>query len=171
MTREERYPDTKVFHFYNANPKGRITGDCRIRGLTMATGIDYNTIIMGCAVIQVETGYDQCAHQGISIMLERLGWVKHRQPRKPNGKKYTGAEFCRVQQSGKSKDGIVISDRIFCNIGNHHEVAIIDGKVWDIWDSTGRYVGNYWTPGKDAVKKGALSKEETANMGRFKIWL
>lgn len=158
MTRQQRYPDTKVFHFYNANPKGRITGDCTVRGLTMATGIDYNTIVMGQAIVQVETGYDQTAQQGTAILLERLGWVKHKQPRKPNGRKYTGAEFCKVQQSGKSKDGIVISDRIFCKIGGNHVVAIVKGKVWDIWDSTGGCIGNYWTPGEGATVK-ELPKE------------
>ena len=145
MTRQQKYPDTKTFHFYNANPKERYTGDCRIRGLATATGIDYNIIIMMLAVIQIETGYDQCAHQGISILMENLGWTKHKQPRKKTGRKYTGVEFCRVQQSGKSKDGIVISNRIFCNIGGHHEVAVIDGKVWDTWDSTEGCIGNYWT--------------------------
>ena len=145
MTRQQKYPETKTFHYFNANPRNRVTGDCRIRGLAAATGLDYNIIVMALAVIQIETGYDQTANQGISILMERLGWVKHPQPRKPNGRKYTGAEFCKVIQSGKAKDGIVISDRIFCNIGGHHEVAIIDGKVWDIWDSTEGCIGNYWT--------------------------
>ena len=153
MTRQEKYPETKTFHFYNANPKKRYTGDCRIRALSVATGIDYNIIVMMCAVIQIETGYDQCAHQGISILMDRLGWVKMPQPRKKNGKKYTGVEFCKVQQKwlhdtanhgNEWDDGIVISPKIFCNIGGHHEAAIIDGKIWDTWDSTRGCVGNYW---------------------------
>lgn len=153
-TRQQKYPETGTFHFYNANPKNRITGDCRIRALAAATGLDYNLIVMALAVIQIETGYDQCANQGISILMERLGWTKHKQPRKPDGSKYTGAEFCKVQQrylqdewthGNEWADGIIISPRIFCNIGGHHEVAIIDGKVWDIWNSTDGCIGNYWT--------------------------
>lgn len=144
MTRQEKYPDTKSFHFHNANPKGRYTGDCRIRALTTATEIDYDVIVVALAAIQIQTGYDQCAHQGISILMEKLGWKKMPQPRKPSGKKYTGREFCRVIQRGEPKDGIVIADRIFANIGGHHEVAIVDGQVWDTWDSTDGCIGNYW---------------------------
>ena len=153
MRRQDKYPETKTFHYFNANPKGRITGDCRIRGIAAATGEDYNVIVMALAIIQVETGYDQTANQGINILMEKLGWKKMPQPRKRNGRKYTGREFCRVQQKylgdkanhGKDVgDGIVISPRVFCNIGGHHEVAIVDGKVWDIWDSTDGCIGNYW---------------------------
>lgn len=153
MQRQQKYPDTKTFHFYNANPKGRLTGDCRIRAIAAATGVPYNNLVMALAIIQVQTGYDQCANQGISILMEKLGWKKMRQPRKKDGTKYTGKEFCKVQQKwlqdkanhgNEWDDGIVISPRIFCNIGGHHEVAIVDGKVWDTWDSTDGCVGNYW---------------------------
>lgn len=153
MTRQQKYPETKTFHYFNANPKNRYTGDCRIRALATATGLDYNLIVMMLAIVQIETGYDQCANQGISILMERLGWTKMPQPRKKNGKKYTGKEFCEVQQKwlqdkanhgNEWDDGIVITPRIFCNIGGNHEVAIIDGKVWDTWDSTDGCIGNYW---------------------------
>ena len=153
MTRQQKYPETKWFHYFNANPKKRITGDCRIRAISTATGLDYNLVVMALAVIQIETGYDQCANQGINILMEKIGWKKMPQPRKPDGTKYTGKEFCKELQRWlddpethykEYKDGIIIAPRIFCNIGGHHEVAIVDGKVWDIWDSTEGCIGNYW---------------------------
>ena len=153
MRRENKYPDTDTFHFHNANPKNRITGDCRIRAISTACEVPYNQVVMDLAKIQCETGYDQTANQGISILLKRYGWSKCKQPRKPDGTKYTGKEFCEVLQKWlddeelhgmEYKDGIIISPRIFCNIGGHHEVAIIDGKVWDTWNSTSRCIGNYW---------------------------
>lgn len=153
MTRREKYPETKTFHLFNANPHKRITGDCRIRAISTATGVPYNDVVMDLAMIQIKTGYDQCTNQGIDILMEEYGWEKKKQPRKKDGTKYTGKEFCKVQQKWlKDKemygnewdDGIVISPKIFCNIGGHHEVAIVDGKVWDIWDSTGGCIGNYW---------------------------
>lgn len=147
MNRQSKYPDTKTFHYHNANPKGRITGDCRIRAITMATGIPYNDVVMELAKIQIETGYDQCANQGIAIFMKRIGWVKQKQPKKADGTKYTGKEFCKVQQKGISENDIVISSKIFANIGSHHEVAIVNGKVWDIWNSTDGCIGNYWTKG------------------------
>ena len=147
MKRTDKYPDTSTFHYFNANPKNRITGDCRIRGIAVACEVPYNQVVMDLARIQCETGYDQTANQGISILMKQYGWTKHPQPRKPDGTKYTGKEFCEVIQRKEHKDGIVISPRIFCNIGGHHEVAIIDGQVWDHWDSTGGCIGNYWTKG------------------------
>lgn len=154
IPRWDKYPDTKTFRYFNANPKGRITGDCRIRAIATACEVPYNQVVMDLAKIQCETGYDQTANQGISILMEQYGWTKHKQPRKKNGKKYTGKQFCVVQQKwlkdesligNEWDDGIVISKRIFCNIGGNHEVAIIDGKVWDHWDSTDGCIGNYWT--------------------------
>ena len=153
MKRADKYPDTETFHYYNANPKKRITGDCRIRAISTACEIPYNQVVMDLAKIQCETGYDQTANQGISILMKRYGWEKCNQPRKPDNTKYTGKEFCEVLQKrlndkkahGQAyKDGIVITSRILCNIGGHHEVAIIDGKVWDHWNSTGGCIGNYW---------------------------
>lgn len=148
MNRRQRYPNTKYFRFYNANPKGRITGDCRIRAICTATGTDYNKVVMDLAKIQCETGYDQCANQGIDILLKQYGWEKQPQPRKDNGKKYTGVEFCKwLNDHPEFRSGIV------ANMGTHHEVAIMptdmndrkeNWKVFDIWDSTNGCVGNYW---------------------------
>ena len=87
MTREDKYPTTDTFRYFNANPKNRITGDCRIRAIATATGEDYNKIVLAFAIIQIETGYDQTANQGISILMEKLGWKKMPQPRKANGTK------------------------------------------------------------------------------------
>lgn len=156
MKRTEKYPDTPTFHYHNANPKNRITGDCRIRAISVACEIPYNQVVMDLARIQCETGYDQTANQGISILMKEYGWTKHPQPRKPDGTKYTGKQFCEIIQKWLDDkevhgmewyDGIIISPRIFCNIGGRHEVAIIDGRVWDHWNSTGGCIGNYWTKG------------------------
>lgn len=152
-TRTQKYPDTGTFHYYNANPHHRITGDCTIRAIATAAGIDYNMVCMIGAIMRIETGYS-LDNKGISIIMERLGWTKHKQPRKMDGTKYTGKEFCELQQSflqddwthgNEWNDGIVIAPKIVANIGGHHIVAIVDGKVWDIWNSTGGCIGNYWT--------------------------
>lgn len=135
-TRQEKYPETRTFHYYNANPKNRITGDCRIRAIAVACEVPYNQVVMDLARIQCETGYDQTANQGISILLKEYGWIKHKQPRKADNTKYTGEEFCRLLAK-KNK-------RYVANIGGHHIVAIVDGKVWDTWDSTDGCIGNYW---------------------------
>lgn len=136
MKRQQKYPDTDTFHFYNANPKGRITGDCEVRALSMALNLPYNEVIQEMAEIFVETGYAWACNENEEIFLERHGWKKKRQPRKADNTKYTGKEFCReIAKEGKT---------YFARIGGHHVVAIIDKQVWDIWDCTRKCVGNYW---------------------------
>lgn len=134
MTRQEKYPDTKTFHYYNANPKNRITGDCWCRAICTATGIPYNTVVMEMAELHCKTGYD--ADDNISRYLESKGWIKCKQPRKKDNTKYTGDEFCRK---------LAMKDKKYiANIGGHHIVAIVDCKVYDIWNSTAGCIGNYW---------------------------
>lgn len=144
MTRQQKYPDTSTFHYVNVNPKGRITSDCVVRALTTATGLNYNGILFALVAMQLETGYSVASKENYDRLLQRMGWKRMRQPRKPNGRKYTGAEFCKAQQRGTEKDGIVISPRIVANIGGEHVVAIVDGRVNDIWNSTDGCIGNYW---------------------------
>jgi hypothetical protein len=98
---------------------------------------------MDLARIQCETGYDQCTNQGLDILLKQYGWVKHKQPRKSDNTKYTGEEWCKLLQ--KDPWVVIGGRRVVANIGGHHMVAIVDGKVWDTWDSTDGCIGNYWT--------------------------
>lgn len=146
-TRQEKFPDTAVFHFYNANPKNRITGDCAIRAICTALNRPYNDVVMEMAELQCETGYD--AYGLIDRYMKLNGWTKHPQPKKADGTKLTGYEFCKyIQTNGRHielQNYIYPSKRILVNIGSHHIVAVVEGKVHDIWNPTKKCVGNYWT--------------------------
>ena len=139
MKREEKYPDTATFRYYNANPKNRITTDCVVRAICTALEMPYNQVVMELAQMQCETGYDDGDKKLFGKYLESKGWVKHKQPRKADNTKYTGTEFCK-QLAKKDKNYVA-------NIGGNHIVAITKGKVNDIWNSTGKCIGNYWTKG------------------------
>ena len=139
MTRQQKYPDTATFRYYNANPKNRITGDCVFRAFTLAMQQDYNTTVMEMAELMCKTGYALNDSKGEGEYLKAKGWVKHPQPKKPDGSKYTGEEFCKML----AKKG----ERYVAHIGGHHMVAIVDCKVCDVWNSTGKCIGNYWTKG------------------------
>ena len=138
MTRQQKYPDTATFHYHNANPKSRITTDCVIRAICTALEIPYNQVVMELAEQQCMTGYDRSCNTGIDKYLQSKGWVKHKQPRKPDNTKYTGAEFCERART---------YENYIANIGGGHIVAIVGGRVWDTWDSTDGCIGNYWTKG------------------------
>ena len=136
MKRADKYPDTPTFHYHNANPRNRITGDCEFRAISAALEQDYNVTVMEMAEMMCKTGYALNDSKGEEKYLLSKGWIKRSQPRKPDGTKYTGKEFC--------KNRVNKNQRYIAHIGGHHIVAIIDGKVWDTWDSTGGCIGNYW---------------------------
>ena len=141
MTREQKYPETSTFHYHNANPKNRITTDCVIRAIATALEQDYNVTVMEMAELQCKTGYDDGDKKLYDKYLQSKGWVKHSQPRKWDNTKFTGEEWCReLRQEYRSPR----YKRMVANIGGHHVVAIINYKVWDIWDSTDGCIGNYW---------------------------
>lgn len=148
MTREQRYPDTSTFHYHNANPKNRLTTDCVIRAICTALEQDYCKTVMELAELQCKTGFDDGDKKLYDKYLQSKGWKKQNQPRKDDNTKYTGKEFCEQLQAdpwiftGKEND---YKARIVANIGGGHIVAIINGKVWDIWNSTNGCIGNYWT--------------------------
>ena len=136
MKRSEKYRDTRTFHFHNANPKGRLTGDCTFRAISTALEKPWEDVVMDMARQSIETGYSMNDNKGIERYLKKQGWVKMPQPRHADNTKFTGKQFCsRLAEKGK---------RYVANIGGNHVVAIVDKKVFDTWDSSDGCIGNYW---------------------------
>ena len=131
--REDKYPNTKTFTFYNANPKGKYTCDCVARAVCTALNEPYETVIREMVEMSIRTGYEYTDTKCIDKYLQYKGWTKMKQPRKANNTKYTGKEFHKVFK------GVCVA-----NIGGHHIVCIKGGKVYDTWDSTDGCIGNYW---------------------------
>lgn len=146
MTREQKYPETRSFHYYNANPKNRKGGDCAVRAICTALDQSWETTVREMTEIGLMHGFLVNDRNTIDKYLKSRGWVKHSQPRKSDNTKYTGKEWC-VELQEPFNNKLYFEDRIIANIGGHHMVAIIDGKVNDIWDSTDGCIGNYWTKG------------------------
>ncbi len=140
MKRQDRFPETDTFHFYNANPRGRLTTDCYVRAICTALDKPYNLVVMEMADMQGKTGYDVSDTKLIDKYLKSKGWEKQTQPRKADGTKYTGAEFCEMVKHNRHE----YPPQIIANIGGHHIVAIMFGQVYDTWDCTKKCIGNYW---------------------------
>lgn len=148
MKREVKYPDTDVFKYYNANPKGRFTGDCVDRALCTALDEDYDTVVKELSNLQCQTGYSCHCKECYDLYLKSKGFVKMKQPRKPDNTKYTGKEFCEELQSGSPQFDVGSdSKRIVAHIGGSHVVAIVDHKICDTWNSSKKCIGNYWVRG------------------------
>ena len=108
--------------------------------------VGYKTVVLGLAGIQCQYGYSIGSKETVSRYVLQFGFVKRKQPKKANGKKYTGKEFCEALNRNYAENR---GKRFVCDIGGHHMVCIkehIDEgfKVWDIWDSTDGCIGNYW---------------------------
>lgn len=145
MTRKQKYPETSTFHYHNQNPHNRITTDCVIRAISTATEIPYNQVVMEMAELQCKTGYDDGDKKLYDLYLKSKGFIQYWQPRKADNTKYTGKDFCdRLKEDFIWAANSKKLKRIVANIGGGHVVAIIDGKVWDTWDSTDGCIGNYW---------------------------
>lgn len=136
--------DTDTFVYHNQNPRNKKTGDCVIRALSTATGIPYNDVLLGLATIQLKTGYMVDCKENYGKWLKALGWELHKQPRKEDGRKYTGREFCQQLWHSGIDLPIGSDHRIIAHIGTHHIVAIINWQVWDTWDSTKGCIGSFW---------------------------
>lgn len=133
VTRAEKYPNTKTFTFYNANPKGKYTCDCVARAVCVALNESYDKVLREMFEMSIKTGYEYTDVKCIDKYLQSKGWKKVKQPRKSNNKKYTGKEFYKV-----------FKGTCVANIGGSHTVCIKEGKVYDTWDSTDGCIGNYW---------------------------
>ena len=69
--------------------------------------------------------------------MKKFGYVKMKQPRKNNGKKYTVLEMDSILTKEQMKNGVLIT------VANHH-TCILNGKIIDTWNCGGYTVGNYY---------------------------
>ena len=140
--------DTHYFTYVNVNPKNKITSDCVIRALATAMNKTWDEVLTD--LYKYSMKYKQMLNcpQLYTKYLKDQGWIKLKQPRKFDNTKYTGREFCEELREGTTFniDGHDVTEwtNIIAHIGGHHTIAIIDGKINDIWDSSLGCIGNIW---------------------------
>lgn len=144
MKRQDKYPDTSTFHWYNANPHNKFTDDCVIRAICTALDQSWEQTVMDLTEIGLKYGYPFNDRSCYDRYLKSKGWVKCKQPRKSNNTKYTGKEFCEKLNKWSNDIPTSLCARYIAHIGGHHMVAIVNGRVWDTWNSTDGCIGNFW---------------------------
>lgn len=146
----KHYPDTDTFHFVNVNSHNRKTCDCVYRAIADAFGITWEEALRACVAFGLKRGIAPNDHACYGGIFKSLCIDKEAQPRKPDDTKFTGSEFCREYAT---------EGRVFiAHLGGNHVVAIKNGKVNDIWNSTGSCIGNYWEIPTDERLFNALSR-------------
>ena len=120
----------------NVNPKGKKTGDCVVRALSLAMNMDYVEVYKALFELSLKTGYIVNDKRVEEKFLAQCGFVKHKQPKKPSGKKYLVGEFDKLCRE------IVIV--VSCA---HHLTVVLNGVLTDSWDCRGKCISNYYTKG------------------------
>ena len=119
----------KRFVYYQPNEKDVKDkyGDCTIRALTKAldcTWLEAFDMMMPiCRREQITNVFNAEANVRNRFLAE-LGFVYHGISNKKGTKRPTVDEFAKEHPHG----------RYICNVANH-EVAVVDGKYYDTWDS------------------------------------
>lgn len=122
-----------TYHYYNCNPKRRITDDCVIRALCSSTGESWEKTIRDLTEYSIKTGYMLNTPECYGGYLKDLGYVKQKQPIHTDGSKVRFKEF--VQTFG---------GHAIAHCGRGHITYVADHSTWDIWDVSNEIVGNYW---------------------------
>ena len=135
MRRQDRYPNTDIFHYENRNPKNRITADCVVRAISKAMGWSWQKTLTELTTFSLETGFMVNDTKCYKRFFEKRKWLELGQPRKADGTKYTVKEFIALHPKGT----------YLVNMANHLTV-VVDGINYDIWDCTkvDKRVGMVW---------------------------
>lgn len=135
MAARKHPSDTATFKYHNQNPNQIHTTDCVFRALSLAMDKPWETVYDELCELGRKMRMPPNQKQVFIKYLIQNGWVKKKQPKKEDGKKYTGGEM-----ASKVKRSRVIIASIGCN----HISVIKEKQVWDIWDCSSRCVGMYF---------------------------
>ena len=145
---------------YNANTRGTRTGDCTARAISLAFGIDYhrarkalNDSAKAHNLANKRPFWEYNSHPNCIEVIKQLG----------GGDEIKSDEKITVGAwADKHNSGTYL---IHCNKNGQphgpggHLVCIIDGKIYDSWDSRTYYVLSY-----HAIKSGISSKDLSTDL-------
>ena len=122
---------------FNANPKGRKTGDCSTRALATCLGISWEQALSLQYEMALKTKYDTTDRKVIEKILNEYGYEKQKQPKKVDNTKYLVKELDKYLSEKERKYPIIV------NVANHY-VVIKGDNYYDTWNSGNKTVGNYY---------------------------
>lgn len=121
------------YEYYNENPAGRSTGDCVIRAVSKALGQTWDETYVGLCL----EGYHQkdwgSADAVWGPYLRRNGFRRYLIPDDGLGD-YTVSDFAADHSNGT----------FILSMPGKHVVTVVDGEIWDSWDSGNEVPSFYW---------------------------
>lgn len=109
--------------YFNPNPNGSRVGDCVIRAIAAVTGQSWDATYTGAALQGYALADMPSANHVWGAYLKSKGFVRSVIPNEcPDC--YTVSDFADDHPIGKYVLGT-----------GTHAVAVVDGEIWDTWDS------------------------------------
>lgn len=108
-------------------------GDCTMRAITIATGMDYKVVWDSLADISKETGNLPNSRECCEVYLSRLGWKRQKPIRKRGGKK----RF-------KLGDTPIDENQTYIFHMSNHWTAVVKNVNLDTWDNRKMCSNSYW---------------------------
>lgn len=109
---------------FNNNPMERSVGDCAVRAVAVALGIDWETAYLMLCKNGYQMGDMPSSNSVIASVLRQCGFYRQSIPDKcPDC--YTAADFCDEYRHGT-----------YVLVFGGHIATVIDGKLYDSWDSS-----------------------------------
>jgi len=117
---------------FNNNPTGRAVGDCAVRALSVALNVDWETAYVFIVVNGYSMGDMPSSNSVWGAVLRQHGFYRYNLPDNcPDC--YTFADFSRDNPRG-----------VFVLGTGTHVATIIDGNLYDAWDSSDEPVAFVW---------------------------
>lgn len=117
---------------YNPNPAGRNVGDCSVRAISKALNIDWETAYALIALNGYLMGDVISSNSVWGAVLRQHGFSRSAIPNTcPDC--FTAEDFCMENPRGVYVLGF----------GNH-VATVVDGKLYDSWDSSKEIPQYYW---------------------------
>ena len=121
-----------MYQQYNPNPAGRIVGDCAVRAVAKALGVDWETAYVMMAMNGYGMGDMPSSDSVWGATLRQKGFYRESVPNEcPNC--YTAEDFAKDHPSG-----------IFVLGFGGHVATIVDGILYDSWDSSQEIPVYFW---------------------------
>lgn len=122
---------------YNPNPAGRSVGDCAIRAVAKALDVPWETAYAMIAVNGFAMGDMPSSNSVWGAVLRQNGFQRSAiESECPDC--YTAEDFCKEHPQGTFVLGF----------GNH-VATVVDGDLYDSWDSSKEIPQYYWHKGEN----------------------
>lgn len=117
---------------YNNNPAGRVVGDCAVRAVSVALGVDWETAYSMIAAAGYNMADMPSSNAVWGAVLRQNGFYRKGIDNKcPDC--YTASDFAREHPRG-----------VFVLGFGNHVATVIDGDIYDSWDSSQEIPQYFW---------------------------